>query len=108
MADYLEMSEVEALLDRHRAGIEDATDRIWRLVNLEWWGQNNVMWSNDFPHPNSTWPNSLKIIQRDLGHLPLETQTKVLAANVCKLYNLDLAKIPAGISTAAAAAQASA
>jgi len=76
--------------------------------NLEWWGQNNVMWSNDFPHPNSTWPNSLKIIQRDLGHLPLETQTKVLAANVCKLYNLDLAKIPAGISTAAAAAQASA
>jgi len=76
--------------------------------NLEWWGQNNVMWSNDFPHPNSTWPNSLKIIQRDLGHLPLETQTKVLAANVCKLYNLDLAKIPAGISTAATAAQASA
>jgi len=76
--------------------------------NLEWWGQNNVMWSNDFPHPNSTWPNSLKIIQRDLGHLPLETQTKVLATNVCKLYNLDLTKIPAGISTAAAAAQASA
>src|SRR6266576_3465060 len=50
--------------------------------NLEWWGQNNVMWSNDFPHPNSTWPNSLKIIKRDIGHMPLETQTKVLASNV--------------------------
>ena len=24
--------------------------------NLEWWGQDNIMWSNDFPHPNSTWP----------------------------------------------------
>ena len=39
MADYLDMSQVDALLGRHQAGIEDATDRIWRLVNLEWWGQ---------------------------------------------------------------------
>jgi predicted TIM-barrel fold metal-dependent hydrolase len=76
--------------------------------NLEWWGQDNVMWSNDFPHPNSTWPNSLKIIKRDIGHLPVETQTKVLAGNVSRLYNLDLAKIPTGIAKAAAAAQASA
>ena len=74
--------------------------------NLEWWGQENIMWSNDFPHPNSTWPNSLKIIQRDLGHLPVEVQTKVLATNVCKLYNLDLSKVPTGIAKAALASQA--
>ena len=73
--------------------------------NLEWWGQDNVMWSNDFPHPNSTWPNSLKIIERDIGHLPLEIQTKVLATNVSTLYNLDLAKMPAGIARRAQAAQ---
>ncbi|HXG53068.1 MAG TPA: amidohydrolase family protein [candidate division Zixibacteria bacterium] len=76
--------------------------------NLEWWGQDNVMWSNDFPHPNSTWPNSLRIIRRDLGHLPVETQTKVLATNVARLYDLDLSRIPAGIARAAARAQASA
>jgi hypothetical protein len=64
------------------------------------------MWSNDFPHPNSTWPNSIKVIQRDLGHLPLETQTKVLVGNACKLYGLDLSTLPAGISRAAQAAQA--
>ena len=63
------------------------------------------MWSNDFPHPNSTWPNSLKIIERDIGHLPLEIQTKVLATNVSKLYDLDLAKMPAGIAKRAQAAQ---
>jgi predicted TIM-barrel fold metal-dependent hydrolase len=74
--------------------------------NLEWWGQDNVMWSNDFPHANSTWPNSIKVIQRDLGHLPLETQTKVLAANACKLYGLDMSALPTGISRAAQAAQA--
>jgi predicted TIM-barrel fold metal-dependent hydrolase len=62
--------------------------------NLKFWGQDNVMWSNDFPHPNSTWPNSLKIIQRDLGHLPAEIQRKVVCDNVCRLYNVDTAKLP--------------
>jgi hypothetical protein len=64
------------------------------------------MWSNDFPHPNSTWPNSLEVIRRDLGHLPVETQRKVLAENVCRLYGLDMAALPAGISKAAQAPQA--
>ena len=72
--------------------------------HLEWWGQENMMWSNDYPHWNSTWPNSLKVIRRDLGHLPLETQAKVLAGNVSRLYNLDLSALPAGISRRAEAA----
>jgi asparagine synthase (glutamine-hydrolysing) len=38
LAAYLDMDEVETLIDRHRTGIEDATDRIWRLVNLQLWG----------------------------------------------------------------------
>jgi len=29
---------VESLLDRHQRGAEDATDRIWRLLNLQIWG----------------------------------------------------------------------
>jgi len=66
------------------------------------------MWSNDYAHPNSTWPNSIKVIRRDLGHLPLATQTKVLATNVGRLYGLDMAALPAGISRAAQAAQAAA
>jgi predicted TIM-barrel fold metal-dependent hydrolase len=62
--------------------------------NLEWWGRDNVMWSNDFPHPNSTWPNSIKIIERDLGHLAAETQAKVLYQNVCRLYGINAARLP--------------
>jgi predicted TIM-barrel fold metal-dependent hydrolase len=62
--------------------------------NLTFWGQDNIMWSNDFPHPNSTWPNSIKIIQRDLGHLPEETQRKVVCDNVCRLYDIDASKLP--------------
>jgi asparagine synthase (glutamine-hydrolysing) len=35
---YLDRRELEALIQRHRSGREDATDRIWRLVNLQLWG----------------------------------------------------------------------
>jgi asparagine synthase (glutamine-hydrolysing) len=35
---YLDPHAVESLLDRHQRGLEDATDRIWRLLNLQIWG----------------------------------------------------------------------
>jgi predicted TIM-barrel fold metal-dependent hydrolase len=59
--------------------------------NLSWWGQNNCMWSSDFPHPNSSWPNSLDVIEETLGHLPPEARAKVLRENVVRLYGM---KVP--------------
>jgi predicted TIM-barrel fold metal-dependent hydrolase len=58
--------------------------------SFEWWGQDNCMWSNDYPHGNSTWPESRKYIDRDLGHLPPETRKKLVYTNVTKLYNMDI------------------
>lgn len=55
---------------------------------LDCWGQDTCMWSNDFPHPNTTWPNSAAVIDRDLGHLPAEVREKVVWRNVTKLYGL--------------------
>jgi predicted TIM-barrel fold metal-dependent hydrolase len=58
--------------------------------NLSWWGQDNCMWSNDYPHPNSTWPHSRQIIQRDLGALPPDVFAKLIRENVVKLYNMSV------------------
>ena len=58
--------------------------------NLEWWGSDNCMWSNDYPHGNSTWPESRKYIERDLGHLPAEIRAKLLCTNVAKLYGMEI------------------
>jgi uncharacterized protein len=58
--------------------------------NFEWWGQDNCMWSNDYPHGNSTWPESRKYIDRDLGHLLPEICKKLVYTNVTKLYNMDI------------------
>ena len=38
VAEYLDVSKLTGILDRHRNGTEDATDRIWRLLNLQVWG----------------------------------------------------------------------
>ena len=59
---------------------------------FSWWGCDNCMWSNDYPHQNSTWPNSRDVIARDMGHLAATDRTKLLNSNVRKLYNL---KMPA-------------
>ncbi len=38
LAEYIDLEFVADLIGRQRSGIEDATDRIWRLLNLQLWG----------------------------------------------------------------------
>jgi predicted TIM-barrel fold metal-dependent hydrolase len=59
--------------------------------NFDWWGLDNCMWSNDYPHHNSTWPNSRQVIARDLGHLRAEDRAKLVCGNAAGLYGL---KVP--------------
>jgi predicted TIM-barrel fold metal-dependent hydrolase len=65
---------------------------------FSWWGCDNCMWSNDYPHQNSTWPNSRDVIARDMGHLPAADRAKLLNTNVTGLYNL---KLPASAAKSA-------
>lgn len=53
---------------------------------LSWWGQNNCMWSTDYPHPNSPWPNSREVLATNLGHLPIEVVRKLVRTTVQELY----------------------
>ena len=57
---------------------------------FSWWGGENCMWSNDFPHANSTWPRSREVVARDLGHLPATARAKLVRENVARLYNLSI------------------
>ena len=38
LASLVDQTVLNALVDRHLRGVEDATDRIWRLLNLQLWG----------------------------------------------------------------------
>ena len=51
-------------------------------------GAGNVMWASDFPHGDSTWPNSLKVIDESLGALSEEDRRKVISDNAAALYKI--------------------
>lgn len=54
---------------------------------LQNYGQDNFMWSNDYPHPACIWPISTAAIATDLGHLTPEVRGKVTSGTAAKLYN---------------------
>lgn len=58
---------------------------------LESWGQDNCMWSTDYPHPNSPWPRSREFLAKNLGHLPMETLKKLVRDNAVRNYKI---KVP--------------
>jgi predicted TIM-barrel fold metal-dependent hydrolase len=49
-------------------------------------GADSCMWASDYPHTDSTFPNSLHAIEEALGSLPAEDRRKVTAANCARLY----------------------
>jgi asparagine synthase (glutamine-hydrolysing) len=38
LSEYVDLKYVGSLIERHRNQSEDATDRLWRLLNLQLWG----------------------------------------------------------------------
>ncbi len=47
LASVVNLPAVDALIERHRAGLEDATDRLWRLVNFQIWGDIFLLGRSD-------------------------------------------------------------
>jgi predicted TIM-barrel fold metal-dependent hydrolase len=49
-------------------------------------GADCCMWASDYPHTDSTFPNSLQAIEDTLGSLPEEDRRKIVATNCARLY----------------------
>ena len=54
------------------------------------WGLHNCLWSSDYPHGDSTWPNSRQLVGRELGTLPATNRERLLLKNTLDLYHLEL------------------
>jgi uncharacterized protein len=48
-----------------------------------------LLWANDFPHSDSTWPNSQEVLAKQAAHLTEEERDLVLHDNVAELYGLE-------------------
>lgn len=47
-----------------------------------------LMWANDFPHSDSTWPHSQELLAKHTQHLTEEEKNWILHDNVAELYQL--------------------
>jgi predicted TIM-barrel fold metal-dependent hydrolase len=50
-------------------------------------GEDHVMLEVDFPHTDSTWPDSQALFRSELEGLPVETVHKICYGNAAKLYH---------------------
>ena len=55
-----------------------------QLVELV--GADRMMWSNDYPHDEGTFPTSAEVVERTMGHLDDGTREKLLSTTAADLY----------------------
>jgi predicted TIM-barrel fold metal-dependent hydrolase len=58
-------------------------------------GVDNMMWGSDYPHSESTFPQSLKILADILAGAPEDEQAKIVGGNTARLYGFDTARLAA-------------
>lgn len=59
----------------------------------QWHLTDNLMWANDYPHHEGTWPHSAPAIERTMGHLGESARAKILGLNAARFFSF---RVPPG------------
>ena len=59
--------------------------RVAELMNVE-----RLMWANDFPHSDATWPDSQALLAEHAQHLSPHARDRILHRNAADLYGITL------------------
>jgi predicted TIM-barrel fold metal-dependent hydrolase len=49
---------------------------------------DNLMWANDYPHHEGSWPHSAASIERQMAHLQEDSRAKILGLNAKRVFDL--------------------
>ena len=52
-------------------------------------GVDNIIWGGDFPHVESEWPNSHKLLDSQLKEVPEDERHKMVAGNAARFLRLE-------------------
>jgi predicted TIM-barrel fold metal-dependent hydrolase len=55
-------------------------------VNREWIGVDKIMWECDYPHSDSNWPNSRKLLAEHMLDVPDEDVHRMVELNARELF----------------------
>jgi predicted TIM-barrel fold metal-dependent hydrolase len=53
-------------------------------------GVGNLMWGNDFPHPEGTWPHTREWLRDAFHDIPTDETAAILGRNAAELYSFDV------------------
>jgi predicted TIM-barrel fold metal-dependent hydrolase len=67
-------------------GIEDVARR--HLVGI-----GNLLWGNDFPHPEGTFPYTRELVRQRFRDVPEDEARRILGENAAALYGIDRAAL---------------
>ena len=74
-----------------RQGHVTITDDAVALNNIQLsGGADRLLWGNDYPHDEGTWPDSGRFIDTIRKSLSSEDAQKILCGNAARLYGFDL------------------
>jgi predicted TIM-barrel fold metal-dependent hydrolase len=62
------------------------------ILTREAIGTETLMWGNDFPHHDSVWPNSQKVLDEMYSGVPDDVRRATTVTNASKLYGI---RVPA-------------
>jgi predicted TIM-barrel fold metal-dependent hydrolase len=51
-------------------------------------GVDRIMWSTDFPHPATSWPNSHAVVEANFAGIPDEERDLIVAGNASHVYGV--------------------
>jgi hypothetical protein len=84
-SDYIDRN---CFLAASTPGVED----IARRYDV---GIGNLLWGNDFPHPEGTFPYTREMVRRRFKYVPEDETRRILGLNAVDLYGIDTAALAA-------------
>ena len=61
---------------------------------IEMLGSDNVMLETDFPHSDSSFPDTITQVHESIGHLPLQDRFNIQLGTACRVFGYELPERP--------------
>jgi predicted TIM-barrel fold metal-dependent hydrolase len=93
MAPGIELSKLpsEYFAEHIYVTFQDDWTAFRQADHMNW---RRLMWANDFPHSDSTWPWSQTMLDEQVAQLTDAQTRAILSGNVADLYAIDISKLP--------------
>jgi predicted TIM-barrel fold metal-dependent hydrolase len=89
--DYLTMKPSEYFRRQFHVTFEDDEAGILTRNMI---GVDCLLWGNDYPHHDASWPHSMKVLDETMAGVPADERERMCFRNTVELYDIDVAALP--------------